>query len=398
MKRILSFAIVCMMLMTSVSAMAADPAALSLGSTIEVADVTKVIRVPVDVVSYGYDAEAPRYEYDEEADENVLANNPMGLASFQFEIEYDSAVLTFNGSLQKGTIVMPTYAKADDPAAETKANYGVTEEVVAGTTKKIKVMLQPQTNIKNMLYDKGTLFKVPFKMVVGNTQASTTVKLTSSKWYSNQSNLIEYNSAASEVEIKFPVQETTKYAVSASANNADYGTVALDANEVEEGGKVTVTATPAEGYEVESYTVNGGEAIAANSNTFEVADIKEATTIVVNFKKVVRVTAVKTFDNRLYEENTLYTGVIISEGDDYAAATTIKAGINIAKGEDRRVNYWLTEGKAPISIGNNTSVYVIGLNNVTDTTDITKASASKGVVVVGNNTYYGEDVTAIYGE
>lgn len=400
MKKIVSLLVICMLIVSSVGVQAATgTVTLDLGDAQEITDRTSTIKIPINLST---DFEMVEPEYD---DEDELMNTPVGIAVAQWYIDYDSTVLTFAG-YEKGTMRSPSKSASKMLTSMETTPVGA-EATVSETTKRVSgVYSQIKVDVDASYYKAGVLVYATFTVAEGisPSDVTTNVKFASEIGATCKTQDLELNNYntvvdGGDVDIVIKGQNVTKYAVSASANNADYGTVALDSNEVEEGGKVTVTATPEEGYEVESYSVNGGEAVAVNTNTFEVANITADTTIVVNFKKVVRVTAIKTFDNRLYDNGTLYTGVTISEGDDYAAAATIKAGINIAKaGTENGVNYWLMDGKAPVSTGNNTSVYVIGLNNVTDTTDITKASASKGILVVGGTTYYGDPVTAIYGE
>lgn len=399
--KFLALVVIAMMIITSVSVSAAD-FSVNMGETIDVAEGTTSIVVPLYISNLPIEGVYEEYNDDGEV---INPDDVLYLSLVELHVQYDSSVLTFAGS-SAGNMGNGYYKASGTPVVNTlygKWTKPSTSDfkVVDGTICDVAYLLNGATDSTVAYYDEvsdGIMIKVKFNIVEGTTAESTVVNFGRLEFLDSKG-VLYTPTVANGVTVNLPQTTTTKYAVSASANNADYGTVAVSAAEVEEGGKVTVTATPAEGYEVESYSVNGGEAVAVNTNTFEVANITADTTIVVNFKKVVRVTAIKTFDNRLYDNGTLYTGVTISEGDDYAAAPTIKAGINIAKaGTENGVNYWLMDGKAPVSTGNNTSVYVIGLNNVTDTTDITKASASKGVLVVGETTYYGDPVTAIYGE
>ena len=126
-------------------------------------------------------------------------------------------------------------------------------------------------------------------------------------------------------------------------------------------------------------------------------DISDKFTVVqggVKFAPVVTETKVKTFSKRFLDaENTLYTVGIISEGTDYKAeGAVIKAGIKIDKA-GVMVPYWTIN--APVSDGNGTSYYVVGLKGVTTETDITPESASKAVVTVGEKTYESAAVTAV---
>ena len=69
-----------------------------------------------------------------------------------------------------------------------------------------------------------------------------------------------------------------QYTITAKANNADYGTVALD-------GK-TVTAIPNVGYEVEGYTLTPSDAasVSRDGNTFKLSKVTADCTLTVNFK------------------------------------------------------------------------------------------------------------------
>ena len=387
------------MLLTSVNAMAED-FSINMGSEINITDITEQVKVPLKLSNSPIDVtKVVKPVYGDDGYTVTNESDIYGLAMIQLDIEWDSAVLEWKTPVA-GDIANDFYPATGRYGIF--SNWKINSEIVSlEGTKKKTTLLYSAKDSGEMDYgffdelEDVTMINCVFNVVEGTTAKSTEVKYNYVEFIDSKS-VVYKPVETTNVTINLP--QTTKYTVSASANNAEYGTVALDANEVEEGGKVTVTATPAEGYAVESYSVNGGDAVAVNTNTFEVANITADTAIVVNFKKLETKTVVTTFQKRLYTaDGTLYTGVTIYEGDDYKAATTIKAGINIEKANTTNgVNYWLEDGKTPVSIGNNTSVYVIGLNKVSADTDITTSSASKGVVIVDNNTYTGEATSELY--
>lgn len=202
MKKIISIAIVCMMLLSVVNVLAADPAAINLGENQTVTDVTSTITVPINIASLGFDAVAAECEYDEENEKyNVLnPDEAVGMMSIQIYLDYDKNVLKY-ASKANGTIKMPGKTLTGTRNAVT-----ITEKE---DYLQLSIATPSELDLSACIYDVGTLLNLNFKVVEGCTAKEAVITPYNCKWYANDNYEKEYHPTATPLTITLPSTDTT---------------------------------------------------------------------------------------------------------------------------------------------------------------------------------------------
>lgn len=144
-----------------------------------------------------------------------------------------------------------------------------------------------------------------------------------------------------------PVPTPTEYNVTCAA--AENGTVTTDVAKAVEGATVTVTATPAEGYELDTITVNG-TAITGNTFTMPAQDVTVAATFKAVEETVYTVTAdVKSVTVTAGSKKTVNV-TVDPAGEIYAvSADTSIATVTVANGKVTITG--VKEGKTTVTVG-----------------------------------------------
>jgi hypothetical protein len=175
----------------------------------------------------------------------------------------------------------------------------------------------------------------------------------------------------------FVATPPSTYKVTAKVEGGQ-GTVSPEETEVTSGDSVTLTVSPADGYEVESAKCNG-QAITCSSNKIEIKDIKENKEVIVKLKLKTYTVTASVKDN---------VGGTVSPASQTVSHGTNGTAITLTPAANYEADSATCNGQT-VSIANNT----IQINNVTENLNIVvsfKKMVTIAITMTGSGKYRAE--------